>query len=686
MLAGLRAAVATMVPLLAFTSLHLPGASWASFGGFAVAIADRGGAYRARAAGLASVAVLAASAVVLGGLVAGHSWIAIVVTFALVFAASLVRAFGIAAGGTGSQVAVAFVISLAAPSSSRHEALARGVELLTGGAWALALSLVFWPVRPYRPLRRAAADAYRAVAAHADAVARLAAGTLEARDDETLIMRADLRRAVRDAIEGARDRVTTALRGAQGEARRGERLLVLIHGADLLFGTLISIAELVEHLPLDAPERAAVARSLERTAADARIIAASVEAEPASASVVARVGATAAAGAPDAGADRASLGAHLALLLERLDEYVVVGAATADAIERGTPLAPSPLLAALTVVEERPPMLDTLRASLTLDSLAMRHALRVAIVTTIAVATTAALALPRGYWVTLTALIILQPYAGATVIRGLQRVIGTVAGGLLTAAFVALVQDERAILVAVFLLAAVSVAYLRVNYLVYSIFLTPTFVLLAEVSAGDWHLAGIRVLNTLLGGVLGLLGAWLLWPSPEKSRFPELAAAAINAVRGHLELVADAWTRGEATPNVALFEARRAAALAVANAEASLERLTAESAGSARRLEPAATLLAIARRTVGAATALGTLRFTTDAPAARAAVSAFARRVVAALGALAGDVAAGRVPDALSLAVPSREEVGDPLARAQLERIARQVEILHGAVARFIGA
>ena len=93
--------------------------------------------------------------------------------------------------------------------------------------------------------------------------------------------------------------------------------------------------------------------------------------------------------------------------------------------------------------------------------------------------------------------------------------IGTVVGGIFTAALGALFHDARAILVLSFIFAAVSVAVLPINYTASRSFLTPTFVLLAEASAGDWHLAGVRVLDTLLGGVLALLGARFLWPAPE---------------------------------------------------------------------------------------------------------------------------------------------------------------------------
>jgi len=67
--AGVRGAIATVLPLVADAVLKLGGGVWMSLGGFNVALADRGGAYRVRAATMAVVAASGAVAVLLGTLV-----------------------------------------------------------------------------------------------------------------------------------------------------------------------------------------------------------------------------------------------------------------------------------------------------------------------------------------------------------------------------------------------------------------------------------------------------------------------------------------------------------------------------------------------------------------------------------------------------------------------------------------
>jgi uncharacterized membrane protein YccC len=672
-----------MVPLLLSEIFQLAAAgTWASLGGFSAAVADRGGVYRIRALTMGGLTVGAAIGVALGALAGGNGWIAVPLTFIVVWALSLFRAYGVSAGGVGSSIAVAYAISLTAPATP-IDALWRGLYLLAGGAWAMLLALVLWPMRPFRPLRLATARCYRELADYAERVAREAETTLDETDRVALQTE---RRAIRDAIEDARTMVALARRGGQGDARRGQRLLVLVQGADVVFGTLIALSELLETARVRQDAGRALPRAAEALrafAATARLIGDVVATEPTPPSALEGMATTPVAPSPNDA--EPPIAAHLARLLAQLREYGAVLAANADAIETGRTPAIPPAIAVLTIVDDQPPLLETLRASLTMSALAMRHALRVAIVSALAVLVTRIFALPHGYWVIITAIIILQPYAGATTIKALQRVIGTVAGALLTVGLVAVVQNPRGLLVVVFVLAVACVAFLRVNYLIYSIFLTPTFVLLAEMSAGDWHLAQLRALDTLIGGVLGLAGAWLLWPAPERGRFPELAASAIRAAAAHLRVVAAMWSSTGEDSVTALAAARREAALAVSNAEASFERLVAESTRSRRALEPGTTLLAFTRRLIGADIALGTLRHAPGAGDLRYAIAAFSEGLTSALDAVADAVAARRPPPPLELPEIGAGAHAD-LTTPQFHRVLRQAEIIHDAATRLAAA
>lgn len=198
----------------------------------------------------------------------------------------------------------------------------------------------------------------------------------------------------------------------------------------------------------------------------------------------------------------------------------------------------------------------------------IRHALRLAICGGVASAITHAFHVPRGYWMTLTVVIILQPYVSATFHKGLQRVIGTIAGGVIAAVIAAFVHSPAVMIGIIFLGAAVTVAFLRINYALYSLFVTPTFVLLAELGATDRHLVMVRIANTVAGALLAYVAARVLWPASERGLVREEVTTAIHAAAEYLRCVE--------CDDVNANEARRSWLIAFQNADASVQRLLSE--------------------------------------------------------------------------------------------------------------
>ena len=116
--AGLRAAIATVAPLLASHVLTLGGGTWMSLAGFSGALADKGGPYRTRAATLGALFLAGALVVMLGTLGAIHPVLAIVLSFAVAVACSLGRAYGNAGASVGLSALSIYVIALGYPPES----------------------------------------------------------------------------------------------------------------------------------------------------------------------------------------------------------------------------------------------------------------------------------------------------------------------------------------------------------------------------------------------------------------------------------------------------------------------------------------------------------------------------------------------------------------------------------------
>ncbi len=153
------------------------------------------------------------------------------------------------------------------------------------------------------------------------------------------------------------------------------------------------------------------------------------------------------------------------------------------------------------------PALRTLWASLTWHSDAMHYALRQGTTLAVAAGMEHATGLPNGYWVPMTALLVLRPAFQPTFHRGVLRVLGTVVGAALATL---LVRELRLDPVAVAALAALfawlAYALINVNYGLFAIFLTGYIVFLLDFGGLSTQVVvAHRTLNTALGGGLALL-------------------------------------------------------------------------------------------------------------------------------------------------------------------------------------
>lgn len=702
--AGLRAAIATILPVIVASPFHLAGAIWLSVGGFNASFADKGGSYRSRASSMSAVALACALSIFVGGLAGAHPALAIPMALLWVSASSFAGVYGPNAGFVGNIAATAFVIALALPAASLRDAFERSGYLLVGSLWAMVLSLVLWPIRPYRPSRLAVGRCFRALSDFLGEVGRLSTGA-EAAAWQGLIQGYHGR--IRETLEEARGTLAATRRGRQ-ESGRGERLLVLLQIADATFESGIAIADVVESLAQGTgvrPAREEVARALAAFSRTLQELARVVETEGRTRQlpslewgaeglreVLAR-----AEGSEGADAmrivDRAQA-LHAARLLAQFREFAGIAVETASSLADDRPASLGRTLLGIDLSERKRPWLEPLRENLSRDSVVLRHALRVGVTTAIAVWLTERLHQSHAYWVTITVLTIMMPYTGPTFLKGLQRVVGTMLGGILAALVAAWLHDPRAISVLVFFTAGISVAVIVVNYGLYTIFLTLTFVLLAEVGSGDWSLAQVRIVNTLIGGALALAGSWLLWERPEKELFPEQLAAALRADGEYFRRAFAAWLGEAKGPEPVLVEARRKMGLATINAEASFQRLLSEPRRRTEPLEPLMTLLAYTRRFAAAVIAFSSTQHERVTERDRARLQHFASTTEQVLEDLASAVEQARAPGALpgfrgllgadmpSSGAGEALPVDEPLVRAQLERVVRQLTVLHGAATR----
>ncbi len=154
------------------------------------------------------------------------------------------------------------------------------------------------------------------------------------------------------------------------------------------------------------------------------------------------------------------------------------------------------------------------------------HALRLTLAATVAVGIEKFLRLDHGHWIVLTALVIVKPDYAATSLRARERIVGTIAGGIIAVPLAVLLRNTIGLDLVLAALCVLAYSHLRRSYGMYSAFLTPFVVLLVNAShPGDWRLALTRVEDSLAGGALALTVAFLL---RSRETAPLAAAAAVS--------------------------------------------------------------------------------------------------------------------------------------------------------------
>jgi uncharacterized membrane protein YccC len=515
-------------------------------GAFLVASVDPGGPYPARAFAMAVVALGTSATATVGALAGNVAWLSVLLILGVVFAGGFVAVLGPRAGIDGFIVAIAFVVGIALPSDP-PDAGRMFVELIAGGAFAIALSVARWPLDREQPGRAIVADAYRAAA-------RFVRSALGGDDDA-----AATRTRAYSALRSAKDAALSTWRPGRERIPPGPQLPRVVALAQVLDGVL-DATDAAGREALSEP----VALTLEDTAAWIERGAAPASQRP--------------------------LPACRGAELERLVQDVE--AAARGTTPRGAP-PPGP----------RTHFLPRLRASLTLESTAFRHAVRLGVAAAIGYLLSSLVDREHGVWMTTAAMIVLAPNFGGTLNRAVQRVGGTVLGAALAGAIAAATSDRAILLVVAGLFTVVAMSALQFGYGLFTILITPLAVLLtAAADPGNWEAADIRVLDTTIGGLIAVAVGFLVLPSWERDLIPAQLASTIRAQGSYLRAVL------ERADTVSLHGARNQAELGTTNAQAAVARLATEPARARRGLEAARLLADEATALLDASAALARRR------------------------------------------------------------------------------
>jgi uncharacterized membrane protein YgaE (UPF0421/DUF939 family) len=156
----------------------------------------------------------------------------------------------------------------------------------------------------------------------------------------------------------------------------------------------------------------------------------------------------------------------------------------------------------------------------------------------------------HGYWIPFTAIIVSQPYFGATLKKGIERSIGTLAGILAGYFALMLPYPEITRLLLVFISSVLLIYFLRRQYSIAAFFITLMLVgLLSMEPTYNNSLIYTRLLCTIIGSVLAISAGFLLLPAWDKDALPKYLAASVIANFSYFQETfycsetQQAWTR-----------------------------------------------------------------------------------------------------------------------------------------------
>lgn len=623
---GLRTMMAVSGPIgVGFILGHPAASAIAVMGAMFVGMVDGGGAYRQKATVMLAATIGVTVALLIANLVSGTLWLAIPTTFFVMFIAGLAGLFGTPAATVSLVTSIMFIVSLAqfAAFPNLSTVLQQCALCLGGGVWTMVLSLGLWVLRPYAPVIQAVATCYATLSKFLGTASEIPLNPEARREWAKQFLQAQ--DSVTQDLISARS-VWGAVWTGRGTANlRGNQLLVLIEDTNQITNSVVALVELLaiasDRSLLQQLHRE-IQQVMEQSASAVQILSdaiakgknfvrlgdldRAIEALEHQWQVIRSqlLNQASVAQAHDY-ADLVSMG-KIVSSLKGLAQQVHTDAEIATDLQRGEGRSIAQLDVYYPMPAKRSSILDTLRNNLTFDSVVFRHALRLALIVTMAELLASLLQVPRGYWVTLTAVVALKPSFGDTSVRTAQRVVGTTLGGIIGIALVVLIHNPLAILVCILVLLVTAMSLRSLSYGIFITLLTPVVILLLNVtSKGGWEIGALRIVDSLVGGTLALLGSYLLFPSWERQQLPTQLEKTMRANLAYFQQVAASYLNPEQESSTeTIRNLRHQAALENANANAAAQRLFSEPRHVRGEVEPIMMLMLYIRAFFSSVTTL----------------------------------------------------------------------------------
>jgi len=134
------------------------------------------------------------------------------------------------------------------------------------------------------------------------------------------------------------------------------------------------------------------------------------------------------------------------------------------------------------------------------NQLVLQYSLRCALMITGVTVIYIVLHLPQGWWIAMAVLSVLQPDAGATKIRAIQRGVGTFAGAAAAAVVISFTHSQIALILCIGVVAGALFALKNLGYHWMIMLLTPIIIFMLSIASFQgWAITEARIIDTFIG-------------------------------------------------------------------------------------------------------------------------------------------------------------------------------------------
>jgi uncharacterized membrane protein YccC len=535
---GCRMALSGTLPILwGLATGRIADAIWITITAEAVSWVEMKGSFSWRVRTLVSGAVLAIGCSLLGAVTGNNIWLSVLCMFLVGFLATLLKNIGDRASGLAICVYMLFIICNAYPTTTLGAVHHRFELVCIGASWPVLVGLItslFTPAQ--EPFRRQLALVWRAIAVLVDTVSR-SATKREAGNINTDVYGKE--KDVRTALDNSFQFYSAMAHQVNKKDNQHYQLVQLRKTAGLVTINTVAIGDEMEHIKADELDEtlrvkaATLFSALKEAVSRISVFVITLKPEEkimASSQInrVKKLTALIRAYPPMADERQVNAINRILQLTDRTVRLLENALLLIERMGKDVPVYRSYSFLKTLFVLKPEYLVSNLRVLFSFNTFTTRYALRSAIAATVALFIFKWFNIDHGYWLPFSLMIVIQPYFGATFKRAIERVVGTLLGGITASLLLRIpagLHIKESILFLTFIL---MVYYVRRNYGIAVFIITVNLVLLFNIElAYNDKIMVTRAICTVGGSLLAVISGFVL-PTWDKKWLPSHLASAIK--------------------------------------------------------------------------------------------------------------------------------------------------------------